>query len=89
MSELTIIKQQEVLGKQFKVYGDYDSPLFLAKDVAEWIEYDSSSINKMLSTVDEDEKLNGTLFLSGQNRRVDAVKKSFTKFLIKNNYIKR
>ncbi|MCM3653971.1 hypothetical protein [Metabacillus litoralis] len=38
-NELTTIHEQEVLGKVFKIYGDVDSPLFLAKDVAEWIEY--------------------------------------------------
>lgn len=70
MKELQIINQQEVLGKVFKVYGDVENPLFLAKDVAEWIDYDKTSINKMLNIVDEDEKLNGTLFLSGQNRNV-------------------
>ena len=43
---------------------------FLAKDVAEWIEYDLSSVNKMLDKIDEDEKLVGTLFRSGQNREV-------------------
>ena len=68
--ELTIIKEQEVLGKHFTVYGTADEPLFVAKDVAEWIEYDVSSVNKMLDKIDEDEKLVGTLFRSGQNREV-------------------
>ena len=68
--ELTIIKEQEVLGKHFTVYGTADEPLFVAKDVAEWIEYDLSSVNKMLDKIDEDEKLVGTLFRSGQNREV-------------------
>lgn len=68
--ELTIINEQEVLGKHFTVYGTADEPLFLAKDVAEWIEYDLSSVNKMLDKIDEDEKLVGTLFRSGQNREV-------------------
>lgn len=66
--ELTIINEQEVLGKHFAVYGTVDEPLFVAKDVAEWIEYDVSSVNKMLDKIDEDEKLVGTLFRSGQNR---------------------
>jgi len=39
------------------VYGTFENPLFLAKDVAEWIDYDLSSINKMLNNVDEDEKV--------------------------------
>lgn len=52
---LQIIDQREVLAKDFKIYGDYDNPLFLAKDVAEWIEH--SSITMMLKPIDEDEKL--------------------------------
>ena len=66
--ELTIINEQEVLGKHFTVYGTADEPLFLAKDVAEWIEHSKSSI--MIDTVDEDEKLRETIFTSGQNREV-------------------
>ena len=54
---MEIIEQREVLGKQFRIYGDFENPLFLAKDVAEWIEHsDVSSVNKMLNNVDEDEK---------------------------------
>ena len=34
-SELKIIDERELLGKQFKIYGDLENPLFLAKDVAE------------------------------------------------------
>lgn len=68
--ELQIFNEQEVLGKHFTVYGTADEPLFVAKDVAEWIEYDVSSVNKMLDKIDEDEKLVGTLFRSGQNREV-------------------
>lgn len=69
--------EQEVLGRGLKVYGTVEEPLFLAKDVAEWIDYAWTSkaqsardIPKMLKTVDEDEKLIGRLFLSGQNRKV-------------------
>ena len=35
--QLKVINEQRVLGKQFKIYGDLENPLFLAKDVAEWI----------------------------------------------------
>lgn len=70
MRELNIINEQVVLGKEFKVYGDFENPLFLAKDVAEWIGYDISSINKMLNNVDADEKLNGIIFRAGQNREM-------------------
>lgn len=52
---LQVINEQEVLGKQFKVYGTFEEPLFLAKDVAEWIEH--SKVSMMLKTIDEDEKI--------------------------------
>lgn len=57
MGVLQVIEQREILGKQLTMYGDFEEPLFLAKEVAEWIEYDVSSINKMLNNVDEDEKV--------------------------------
>nr|DAP12561.1 MAG TPA: antirepressor [Caudoviricetes sp.] len=57
MNEPKILNEQEVLGKQFRVYGTAEEPLFLAKDVAEWIEYDTSSVNKMITNVDDDEKV--------------------------------
>lgn len=53
--KLQVIDQREVLNKDFKIYGDLENPLFLAKDVAEWIEH--SSITMMLKSIDEDEKL--------------------------------
>ena len=55
-AELQVLDQREVLGKTLKIYGTSDKPLFLAKDVAEMIDYDKSSINKMLNTVSEEEK---------------------------------
>lgn len=57
MNELKVLNEQEVLGKQFRVYGTAEEPLFLAKNVAEWIEYDTSSVNKMITNVDDDEKV--------------------------------
>lgn len=74
MNELKLIKQQEILGKDFKVYGDVENPFFKASDVAEWIDYawkDSRHVNrdvsKMLSLVDEDEKVKCALSLGGEN----------------------
>ena len=70
MNNLTIINEQEVLGKHFVVYGDFDNPLFLAKDVAEWIEYSKTSegyynVSRMVNTVDESEKITITNNNSG------------------------
>lgn len=72
---LTVINEQEVLGKHFRIFGTIDNPLFLAKDVAEWIEH--SNQRMMLQSIDDDEKVkvnnvysenrtggNGTWFLT-------------------------
>lgn len=37
MSNMAVIKETEVLGRMFKVYGTVEEPLFLAKDIAERI----------------------------------------------------
>ena len=66
MENLQVINEQEVLGKKFRIYGDFDNPLFLASDVANWIEHSRAS--EMLKTVDENEKLMQTIFASGQRR---------------------
>ena len=63
---LTVIQETEILGKRIQMYNSIEYPLFLASDVAEWIEHSQTS--KMVKSVDDDEKLMGTLFLSGQNR---------------------
>lgn len=61
-NELSLLNEQEVLGKKFRVYGNVDNPLFMARDVAEWIDYSQRSdgsyrTTEMLSTVDDDEKV--------------------------------
>jgi putative antirepressor len=72
---LKVIDEREVLGKQFRIYGDFENPLFLAKDVAEFIDYSKNGsgvrdVSKMVSVVDNEEKLKRTMFVSGQNREV-------------------
>lgn len=57
MNEIKVINKSILLGKEIDVYGTIDEPLFLAKDVAEWIEHTQPS--KMVETVDEDEKHDG------------------------------
>ena len=65
---LQIIEQREVLGKEFTIYGDLENPLFLAKDVAIWIEH--TDLSRMVNIVDENEKLKRTMYVSGQNREM-------------------
>lgn len=63
---LAVIHKEYVLGHEFQIYGTVQDPLFLAKDVASWIEHSDTS--KMLACADDDEKLMRTIFVSGQNR---------------------
>ncbi len=63
---LTIIQETVILGRKIQMYGSIENPLFLASNVAKWIEH--SQISKMVKSVDDNEKLMGTIFLSGQNR---------------------
>lgn len=75
MNEIQVLQKTTLLGKELTVYGSAENPLFLAKDVAEWIEYaktsqDKYDVSRMVGTVDEDEKLVRTIFVSGQNRQV-------------------
>lgn len=46
-----------------------ENPLFLAKDVAGWIEYTGRS-GQLLNSIDEEEKLMHTIYASGQNRNM-------------------
>ena len=68
MMELQVINEQEVLGKDFKVYGSVDEPLFLAKDVANWI--DNKNVSQMLKVVDDDEKGIYNVYTLGGNQDV-------------------
>jgi anti-repressor protein len=68
MDNLQVLDERKVLSKDFTIYGTPEEPLFLAKDIAEWI--DHSNPTEMLRSVDEDEKLVSTILSSGQNREV-------------------
>lgn len=66
MQELKIIEQREVLGQDFKIYGDFENPLFLAKEIAEVIEHSNSRM--MLQGVDENEKVVNNAYTLGGNQ---------------------
>lgn len=68
-NQLQIIDQRQLLGKDFRVYGTLENPLFLAKDVAEWIEHSNSRM--MINAVDIDEKVcvNNPYALQGQQEQ--------------------
>lgn len=56
--EIKILEQKEILGKNITVYGTNDNPLFLAKDIAQWLGL--TNVTDMISRGDQDEvtKLN-------------------------------
>lgn len=70
MNELQVIDEREIFGKNFRIFGTIEEPLFLAKDVAEWIDYDTSSINKLIGSVDEDEKVRKIVPTLGGNQEM-------------------
>ena len=67
-NETSIIKQAEMFGKQLTVYGTPEEPLFLAKEVAEWLEHPNPS--ELVKLVDKEERLTSTLLRSGQGRQM-------------------
>ena len=66
--ELQVIDKRNILDHEVTTYGDLENPLFLAKDVANWIEHNKPS--EMIFNVDEDEKLKAIVSHSGQNREM-------------------
>ena len=70
LQEVILLDEREILGKEFKVYGTVDEPLFLAKDVAEWIEYDINKVGQMLKTLDKSEFFTSPIYYSGQVRNM-------------------
>lgn len=52
---LSVIQETVILGKNIQMYNSIEAPLFLASDVADWIEHSQTS--KMVKSVDDDEKL--------------------------------
>ena len=53
-STIAVLRKTEFLGKTLTVFGTIAFPLFLAKEVAEWLEH--SDVSMMLRNVDADEK---------------------------------
>ena len=63
---LKIIDERELFGKEFRIYGTWENPLFLAKDVANWIEH--SAVHMMMKNIDEDEKVRNNVSTLGGNQ---------------------
>ena len=61
-TSLTLLEEQQFLDKTIRVFGTVENPLFLARDVAEWLDYSknkdgSYKVDVLLNSVDADEKI--------------------------------
>ena len=71
MRNEVVLNEQKVLGRDFVIYGTVEEPLFVASDIAEWIQH--SNVTEMLKNVDDDEKLTSTILRAGQSRQVNML----------------
>lgn len=69
-AQIQVLKQTELLGHQFTVYGTAENPMFLAREIAECIDYDKTSLNKLVASVDDDEKGRNNVPTPGGNQQV-------------------
>ena len=72
---IKVLSETELLGNKFTVYGTAENPLFLAKEVAECIDYakrsnGSYNTTMMLQSVDEEEKVANIVDTLGGNQQV-------------------
>lgn len=56
---IKVIAEKELCGKQFRVWNTPEEPLFLAKDVADWLGYEGGkkAATNICRCIDEDEKI--------------------------------
>lgn len=67
---ILVLKQTELLGHQFTVYGTAENPLFLVKEVAEVLEYSNRNSCKLTNLVEKDEKVRNIITTLGGNQEV-------------------
>ncbi|MBZ6007289.1 hypothetical protein K1514_15455 [Paraclostridium bifermentans] len=65
---MKVLDKREILGKEVTTFGSLGSPLFLAKDVANWIQH--NQVSRMIGLVDKEEKLKCLISTSGQAREM-------------------
>lgn len=67
---IQVLSETELLGRNFTVYGTAENPLFLAKEVAEVLNYSESNSSKLTNLVESDEKVRNTITTLGGNQEV-------------------
>lgn len=68
MKNIEVIDKKEIFGMEFNIYGTWEEPLFLAKDIAEFIEH--KQVARMIELVDTEEKLICSISASSQRRNM-------------------
>lgn len=67
--QIQVLDKRNILGEEVVMYGDVETPLFLAKDIATWIdERDGYTVSRK---VDEDEKLVHRFCVPGDTQERD------------------
>lgn len=67
---IKVLSETELLGHKFTVYGTAENPLFLAKEVAEVLDYSESNSSKLTNLVESDEKVRNIITTPGGNQEV-------------------
>ena len=67
-TSIQVLKQTELCGQQFTLYGTPENPLFRAKEIAKIIQH--SDVSKMVHSIDDDEKVANIIPTPGGNQKV-------------------
>lgn len=67
---LSLLREEEFLDKTVRVFGTPENPLFLARDVAEWIEH--SDVSMMMKKIDDDEKVTNNVCTPGEFKKLGS-----------------
>lgn len=68
--QMEVLKELLVCGKELCVFGTKENPLFLAVEVAKFIDYGNGRASEMIQNLDNDEKLLTIVSRAGQNREM-------------------
>lgn len=69
-NSIQVLSETELLGHKFTVYGTAENPLFLAKEVAEVLNYSESNSSKLTNLVESDEKVRNIITTLGGNQEM-------------------
>lgn len=71
--DVKIVGEIRFQTKVIPVYGDLDTPLFKASDIADLVEYGEGNVWNLTRLCEEDEYLKLPMLVSGQNRQTTFV----------------